>query len=1193
MKTSHVLAAVALVTCVLFAVASLQSSSSSSSLTAAPSTTGMNRRYLQANNALNLLGDSLSPRKTTITTTTVAATAGAGGTPGAEEESHEKAFHEIELEASNEARRRHRLLRGEQKKRNSNDNNNNNQDSGEEKKKPANGDDAVDESQSNRVEFPRFSAEEYEQDERLRQRAEDAERRKRRRPEEEEDEEDGGDVDENTAASRRKKSTNRDSIAADADAADRAAQRDIARLRRDDKKAQDSGAVAENSGASILDAAKKRREKRRRQQQPPQEQFRVTSDGSVVFLPAPGDGKLAAIATDARILGEMLQCSRQRGMYWKSGDTSSSENNNNEQQQQQQLASVVNSRFAPVRSGSCRMLPGWYKELLDFEVSADELRCAGGGAWVSRPFMIPRSDAKKAEMSVLQRFKLIDDASASSSSFPRDVQIRYSRFMFWTASFHTWLPWKPFPVEASPTSSAAIFRRYHNPQNQNLYQIENFCIDPFGGFGGVAFPSADDSAGTDEPFLGVQDDRGTFEGHSELLPRYFKRRKRFMFSAEEQHSVFFDERPVIFIPLDSASRNNIGHVTHRALSALAIIDLIMKSEKHSSSSSSNEKRAALEPLLVFVFEQHAAPSARKQHDLSSVSKWAFFYRLLTPSGNAPYAVVMAEPHYSSNYVSKFLRSVQHSGAFMISNETSSSYTASPASTDPAVCFQRGFAAQSCFKSSCQRLAKRQGEEKAGRGDESPVYAFANWVSLTPTRKRIFDMMLSRQNLCAGVEAVVVSSDSRSSTPLPRIFFDVRTSHRKIRHLNLFIEEITSALVTSGKFASEIIFAEPVVSGSRAEYLRSLAKSDIFVGVHGGTFTQTAWMAQRGGVVVELSEPYFWCAASSSADSDFGKTQRRGAEERKSSASSSSNNNNGNNRKNCWFDLFTAAADADHWVVRLPTSSVAARNKQLQLGGSVASDQVNSFALNPASIIALLKQAACRWRFRNIKDTSYSPLSALCESPAMARLLAKVPRGLGREIFEEMMPVEEEVAAASSLGQTSSNSGSSRSSSIAALSAAFTAAGLNDYTAGRIANELREIKKQYLAAMASPRFAETAETAAQEESTLLVDERLRFCSDNTALWQPIAKFFISTTVEVREWRHVESCVQLQRRGAVFGGPLTTPTCQPVMCFDTNPSTPSPESDFYYNIENSPNHAKNKKGVVDTTERKKVTNCLFRY
>lgn len=160
--------------------------------------------------------------------------------------------------------------------------------------------------------------------------------------------------------------------------------------------------------------------------------------------------------------------------------------------------------------------------------------------------------------------------------------------------------------------------------------------------------------------------------------------------------------------------------------------------------------------------------------------------------------------------------------------------------------------------------------------------------------------------------------------LPRVFWDVRTTTRRIRAFGLLFDRVQSALRGGGSggsggnsfIAGGITVREPYRS-SRAEYLRAVRESDVWIGVHGASFTQIGLMLDEG-VVCEMTVPYHENPAGTGVKG--------------------------------WFRIFSDLQRHEHFVVRLMNG------------------YRHAFLVPPTALTLYIKQASCRWLARHKKQS---------------------------------------------------------------------------------------------------------------------------------------------------------------------------------------------------------------------------------
>lgn len=621
----------------------------------------------------------------------------------------------------------------------------------------------------------------------------------------------------------------------------------------------------------------------------------------------------------------------------------------------------------------------------------------------------------------LQLFEFTDDSDAPLS-LPSEWRKIYSRFIFFTSFLlPSYLPWRPTPVQANVTilpgniipnayraghdgdeqaflnkktpSPSSSLQQSHSSDDR-MYRIENVCISPFDGLSGF-FP-----AGV-KKYRGAEDTRKFYHqmvGLPRLLSDAFVRRT--------SPPLFLDQRLAIFFPLIQHSRWNLAHTQLQILSLLGMVNQLKSENRHS--------RNGLSPLIVGVYDLHWS----EHLELNRTAAIAFFFRII----DLPYAGIMSDAALSKADQARLPKIYKQ----LARHATSGNDVLNRRSGSAEVCFRRAVAWMNCWGPRCDLKDPET---------EIESFSFGQWTRPNSFRVKMVSDLVKGLDRClplqneqedeqqqqqqsvengSGASHVGVES---STIMKPRVFFDLRTGTvrtpfsklRAIRSLGAFADVILEGIegyvlpvtfdTNSGgddssstssneedddnsrrrnrrSASSGVIFAEPW-RGSRAQYLNNIRSSNIFIGVHGASFSQTVFMPQGDSVVVELTLPHL-------------HPHRM--------------------RPDSWFGVYTRIRKHDHYFFELMNTSVMAADRRGLLGsvnnwdempttgaGGDADNEGASpmlqapklrwtmrgiglkdvFSIAPQFLIDVIKVAACRWMTRHHQKSALPSIDRMC------------------------------------------------------------------------------------------------------------------------------------------------------------------------------------------------------------------------
>ena len=347
-------------------------------------------------------------------------------------------------------------------------------------------------------------------------------------------------------------------------------------------------------------------------------------------------------------------------------------------------------------------------------------------------------------------------------------------------------PWYPPTVSAAPR-----LRQWHDPALEHLFRVEHFCVSATGGMSGF-MPQLARYAGRDET-------RTVFTSSAHFA-MYLGSVQRLSLPPSR-----YDERPVVFFPVASQTKHNLGHTFHRVLSLIGVFR-----------AAENGGAGDSVPLLLLVVEPGGVSEGTLPPALN----------LLIELLGVPWAAVTLA---GSGYVqSRFWQDPEDRPAPSRARKDVPTRSA-------RMCFRRGVAWQNCFRCDSNSTS------------ESESYSFGLWVDPSPSRHRLLYEYDRKLTHCLGLSLGVPTH------PLPAVWFSVRTRSRGLLDFGLMadlIERLLTGVVRLVRFRE-------LWHHDRNDYLREVRDSDIFVGPHGAEFADVVAL-RPGSYVIELAWPYFWC-----------------------------------------------------------------------------------------------------------------------------------------------------------------------------------------------------------------------------------------------------------------------------------------------------------------------------------------------
>lgn len=624
------------------------------------------------------------------------------------------------------------------------------------------------------------------------------------------------------------------------------------------------------------------------------------------------------------------------------------------------------------RQLACLPLEGVQPPLLHpFEISGQELHCRNKrGNWKSFPFRTRSS----VEDFFLQNAEVRNDKRDKES-----LNRIYNNFKFSTSwLFREWKDWTPRPrlvhqvdshgvssppITTSTTSiliNQVIIKGQHDPELENLFTIENFCVDPFDGISGFFDPKLEKVLEEDplnrlKPFIGKDDTRNFYHGEKTFTSFFNPQR----ITRLKKPPIFFDERPVIFIRVAPLARFHIYHTLNKFLSVLGMIRLLRQKGRIGSSVDDDNDDELSKPLIIFVNEP-----VDDGYDSSKSAAWAFFYQLLydfpwasvsVPENLQRFLGTKMSPNdvVSNRYHEKMFNLTGH--YFTTKGRSENNFHEHK---DHRVCFLKGFISHNCFD--CSHVRATSGANGIGFEDqETESFSFGMWQQANDDRiwmAQEYRRLIDERCLIPVFSSFETTKKRQKQQQqkryrLPQVFFALRSKSRIIRDLPLYHEYLRFSL---SDFVSSINFREPWQKmtdegtpqnadhhhdsfSSRLHYTNDVrSKADIFVGLHGGDFGMVS-LAPKNAVVVELTFNASTCTFSNQAGN--------GPRSFRSPLYP----------KRCWFGIFADASipnsTGDHWMVFL--NRYESPRRQL--------------TIPPHVLVDTLRDASCRWLTKKYGD----------------------------------------------------------------------------------------------------------------------------------------------------------------------------------------------------------------------------------
>jgi hypothetical protein len=429
----------------------------------------------------------------------------------------------------------------------------------------------------------------------------------------------------------------------------------------------------------------------------------------------------------------------------------------------------------------------------------------------------------------------------------------------------------------------------HEDHLEGTGELRNVCFSLGTGLMGFGLQF---SSYRPESHLWGKDDTHNRYGKRKLATRRFMGKMRDLLHPPDY---FVDDNTVaVLVPMNFPE--NMGHGLHQTLSLLRLIDLIRTQSRRGNTS----VESPIRPQEVFapvsdVVVMYLLPS-KWQRGFQNYFSVGAHYPLINESWGAVFGKTR-DPSLLRRMVEGIryrLPEVQHAADY--SSMRSMSLT--------SACFRRVVLWENCHSTGCsglyheeeqqsyafgmwtpptqrQQRLLRQYRNRVARclfgsdslGAVEPMWLieermrdgimFAN-VTLEPqmhdgtAQNRVSPLTpigIEGDGDANGQKETLLALQKSSTLPattkqwlnrsLPHIFFDVRSTDRRILNLSIFANNVVKHL--DGR--ATISFHEPM-HGSRQYILRRAATSDIYFGIHGGAFSAVA-VLPYGSVVIEV------------------------------------------------------------------------------------------------------------------------------------------------------------------------------------------------------------------------------------------------------------------------------------------------------------------------------------------------------
>lgn len=646
---------------------------------------------------------------------------------------------------------------------------------------------------------------------------------------------------------------------------------------------------------------------------------------------------------------------------------------------------------------------------------SDELTCS------------PTSSNTVRRLKSNEQYNILSTAISSSTSSDEEEKQRlfllakdYQLLSSWLFKQQYFVPPVGRDVSYTPFAGGRdardFFRSFHHQEDtrfENLYQLDNFCVNPISGLSGL-FPTSSASLSStqrqhqQQPYNGKDDTRGIF--HGEIgFKRFFESVKSLSrqsslsdLASQLENGRGWRNRLALLYYLAPLSKDNLWHTLHRYLSLIGILDkkevvaggflelLRNRNDNADDADSEGKSRKAARPILIIVVDMYLEDAGEEG---TRVPALGLFIQAL----DLPWMVVLANGNQrvgSEKVFDEMYRQMDGNyHYFPKANSSSPFHKAYFTSPSPAVesriekvradprakmCFKKGFAHQNCFACSAASVEERES------------YSFGMWTSASASRSNMLNLHRALMKRC-----LPPTPTSLPPKQAPIILFDIRTSPRSLSRRIVDLPLLLDSSLYD--FGSNIRFAEPWKHKSYSQdYLEDkLFRSDIFVGVHGAAFsgiplmqlwdeTNTTKEKKTKAtpiLIVEFTSSQHFCSKKY-----FGSSQQHDYLAR---------------RKSCWFGSYTGNNSNhfryEHWVIEVKNSFVDLSSaylsssfgnedlpiqSQLPVKPKYKRNVLDAYFIPPSVINQVLQAAAVRWKQLG---SSRSPISNAAENTTFPKL----------------------------------------------------------------------------------------------------------------------------------------------------------------------------------------------------------------